>query len=283
MVNDQLLDWDSAASGNMGRNLDPESMFKQFDLGMSESFKYLVAMEQNIINSINQITGINENRQGITAASSTATAQQSDISNSRTITEALFFGFSGFVNRVVKAIVDASAVSWAFYKTEKGEQILGTDKFEFLKVTQELGFRDYGVYIEDGSKYMEINEKIQMVMQMAINAKTIDAMDVMNVLLAETLAQKKSYLEEAMIRTQKIAQEQIQAQNQANAQMQEQQLATQLQIANDDREDRQMAVKEEIVLQGQVDMEKDNNKARNDMSIQNLKGQQDIILNTNPE
>jgi len=193
------------------------------------------------------------------------------------------FGFSGYVARVIKAIVDASAVSWAFYKTEKGEQILGTEKFQFLKVTQELGMRDYGVYIEDGSKYMEVSQKIDAVMQMAINAKTIDAMDVMNVLLAETLAQKKAFLEEAMIRTQKIAQEQMQAQNQANAQMQQQQLATQVQIAQENREDAQMAVKEEIILQGQVDIEKDNNKARNDMALQNMKGNQDIILNTNSE
>jgi len=283
MTNDQLLDYDSAAAGNMGRNLDPANMFKEIDMGLSKSFPELVALEQNIINSINQITGINENRQGITAASSTATAQQSDIANSRTITESLFFGFSGYVARVIKAIVDASAVSWAFYKTEKGEQILGTEKFQFLKVTQELGMRDYGVYIEDGSKYMEVSQKIDAVMQMAINAKTIDAMDVMNVLLAETLAQKKAFLEEAMIRTQRIAQEQMQAQNQAQAQMQQQQLATQLQIATDDREDKQNAVKEEIILQGQVDIEKDNNKARNDMALQNMKGAQDIILNTTPE
>jgi len=65
--------------------------------------------------------------------------------------------------------------------------------------------------------------------------------------------------------------------------MQQQQLATQLQIATDDREDKQNAVKEEIILQGQVDIEKDNNKARNEMALQNMKGAQDIILNTTPE
>lgn len=283
MVNDQLLDWDSAAAGNLGNRLDPANMFKQFDLGMSDSFQYLVAMEQNIINSINQITGINENRMGITAASSTATAQQSDISNSRTITEALFYGFSGYVNRVMKAIVDASAVSWAFYKTEKGEQILGSEKYQFLKVTPELGYRDYGVYIEDGSRYMEINQKIEAVMQMAINAKTIDAMDVMNVLLAETLAQKKTFLEEAMVRTQKIAQQQIEAQNQAQAQMQQQQLATQVQIAADNREDEQKNQKDNIILQGQVQVEVDDNKAKNEMYKQNLKASQEAVLNSNPD
>jgi len=58
MTNDQLLDYDSAAAGNMGRNLDPSNMFKEIDMGLSKSFPELVALEQNIINSINQITGI---------------------------------------------------------------------------------------------------------------------------------------------------------------------------------------------------------------------------------
>lgn len=280
MTNDKLLDWDSAAAGNLGRNLDPANMFKSFDLGLSDSMQMLLAMEQNVVNNLNQLSGISDNRMGQTMASSTATAQQSDISNSRDITEALFYGFSGYVNRVIKGIVDASAVSWAFYKTEKGEQILGADKYNFLKVTKELGYRDYDVYIEDGSKYMEINEKIQQVMNLGINAKTIDTMDVMNVLLAETLSEKKAFLEEAMMRTQAIAQQQMEAQNQAAAQMQQQQLQTQLQIANDDREDRQAAEIEKVVVQGQVQMEVDNNKAKNEMYRTNLEAQNDIIINT---
>ena len=283
MINDQLLDWDSAAAGNLGNRLDPANMFKQFDLGMSDSFQYLVAMEQNIIQSLNQITGINENRMGVTAASSTATAQQSDIQNSRTITEALFYGYSGLVQRIIKGIVDATAVSWAFFKSEKGEYILGSEKYGFLKVTQELGLRDYGVFIDDGSQYMEISQKIQAAMEMGINAKTIDPMDYMNVMLAETLAQKRTFLEQAMVRSQQIAMKQIEAQNQAMAQQQQQALATQIQIAQEDREDKQASEKENIVLQGQVDMEIDNNKARNDMFKDNLRAQNDIILNTNPE
>lgn len=277
MSNESLLTWDSADSGNMGRNLDPANMFKSFDLGMSSSVQYLMAMEQNVIGALNQITGINENRMGVTAASSTATAQQSDIANSRTITEALFYGFSGYVSRVLKGIVDASAVSWAFYKTEKGEQILGSEKYGFLKVTQELGLRDYGVHIEDGTKYLEIVEKIDAVMQLGINAKTLNAIDVMNVMWAETLSQKKAFLEEALIRSERIAMQQMEAQNAAAAQMNEQQLATQLQIAQESREDAQVNEKDNIVLQGQVDMEIDNNKAKNDMFKQSQKIEGDII------
>jgi hypothetical protein len=281
ITNDGILDIDSAQAGQNGSRYNPNDIIKSIDLGLSDTFAYLVTLRNDIRNELNQITGINDNRMGVTAASSTATAQQSDISNSRTITEALFYGYSGYVKRTLQQVVNASAVSWAFFKLEKGEQILGSAKFSFLqKITKEIGYRDYGVHIEDGSHYMEISQKIEAVMEMAINAKTIDTMDVMNVLLAETLSQKKAFLREAMERMAKIAQQQQEADNQAQAQMQQAQLETQIQISDADREDRQNATKEEIILTGQVQMEVDNNKSKNELYKQNMKGQQEIITNT---
>lgn len=280
LVNDGLYDYDSAQAGNLGTRLDPANILKTVDLGLSDTFQYLITLRNDIRNELNQITGINENRMGITAASSTATAQQSDISNSRTITEALFYGFSGYTKRVFQAIVNASSVSWAFYKLEKGEQILGSDKFNFLQITKDIGYRDYGVHIEDGSAYMEISQKIQSVMEMAINAKTIDTMDVMNVLLADTLAQKKAFLREAMERMQQIAQQQQEANNQAQAKMQQQQQQTQLQMATETREDDQQNQKDLVILGGQVQMEVDDNNNKAKMYQQNLKSQAEIIKAT---
>jgi len=280
ITNDGVLDIDSAQAGQNGSRFNPNDIIKTIDLGLSDNFSFLVALRNDIRNELNLITGINENRMGVTAASSTATAQQSDISNSRTITEALFYGFSGFTKRVMQQIVNASAISWAFYKVEKGEQILGSDKFNFLQVTKDVGYRDYGVFIEDGSAYMEISQKIDTVMQLAINAKTIDTMDVMNVMLAETLAQKKAFLREAMERMNAIAQQQQEANNQAAAQMEQARLDQQLQIANDDREDRQNQEAAIVKLQGEVQMLVDNNKAKNNMHELNLKGQQEIIKST---
>ena len=282
MVNDQMIDYDSSAAGNAGaRNLDPANMFKQFDLGLSDSFQYLLAMRNDIVNQLNEITGINENRMGITAASSTATAQQSNISNSRTITEALFYGFSGFVSRVMQGIVDSTAISWAFYKIEKGEQILGADKFRFLQVTREIGYRDYGVYIEDGSKYMEISQKIEKMMEFSLNAKEIRPKDALNVLLAETMSQKKAILENSWVEMQKVIQESNAAQQQNDAAMQEQALQTQIQIAQEDREDLQKASQDDIVLSAQMQMEIDNNKAKGKMFETQIKAENDIINKSN--
>ena len=283
LVNDGIIDWDSSAVSNQGgRYLDPANMFKTVDLGLSESFQQLLAFRDSIRHELDNITGVNENRMGITAASSTATAQQSDIANSRTITESLFYGFSGFVQRVMLGVIQSSAISWAFYKLEKGEQILGSEKFRFLQVTQDIGFRDYGVTVEDGSRYMEVSQKIEAMMQVSLNAKEIRPMDALNVLLAETVAQKKAFLESSWVEMKKIMQESEQANNQMQQQIAEQQNATNLQIAKEDREDAQQNQKDNIILQGQVQMEVDNNKAKNSLYETNLKTQADIIKTQPP-
>lgn len=276
--NDQFLEYDSSAAGNQsGIKIDITSMFKEIDLGLSQSFQYLLTMKQDIINTLNQITGINETRQGITAASSTATNAQNDIANSRKITEALFYGMHGFTNRVIKGIVDSSAISWAFYKLEKGEQILGAGKFRYLQMTREVGYRDYGVHVEDGGKYMEIRNDIKRMMEFSLNAKEIRPMDALNVLLSNTVAEMKSKLENSWTEMQKVMQQSQQSEQQAAAQAQQQALQTQVQIAQENREDIQRAEKENIILKGQIQEQVDNNKAKNDMFHTGIQNEHDII------
>jgi len=279
--NDQFYEYDSSAAGNTSqRNLDPQNMFKELDLGLSQSFQFLLAMKQDIINTLSQITGINEGREGNTAASSTATNAQNDIANSRIITESLFYGMNGFVTRVMKGIVDSSAISWAFYKLEKGEHILGASKLKYLQLTKDIGYRDYGVHVEDGGHYMEIKQDIKRMMEFSLNAKDIRPMDALNVLLSTTVAEMKNKLENSWVEMQKVIQQQNEANNQAQAQMNEANLQTQIQIANENREDIQNSAKEEIVLKGQVQMQVDNNKANNDMHLTSLQTENDIINNT---
>jgi hypothetical protein len=281
-MHDQIVFYNSASAGNYGgRPIDPSTLFKTMDLGMSDSFPQLIAMKNDIINNLNQITGINESREGNIAASATATNAQSQIANSRTITEPMFYGMNEFVQRLLQSVVDHSAVSWAFYKTEKGEQILGADKFKFLRVTHEMGYQNYSAHIEDGSKYMEITQNMKELIGFSLNAKEIRPMDALKFNLAETMAEKKQVLEQSWADMQAIVQQSqerdIQAQNE-NAQMQQQ---TQLQIAQENREDIQNASKEDIVLKGQVQMEVDNNKARNSMTEQQIKSQNDLLTNNN--
>lgn len=283
VAQDGVYEYDSSAAGNLsGRQLDPAMLFRMVDLSNIDSLQFYDVLLNNIEAQISQITGINENRQGVTAASSTATAQQSDIANSRTMSEPLFYGFSGFVKRVMKAVVDKSAISYAFYKSEEGEQVLGAERFAFLKATIDLAYRDYNIEIEDGSRYMEIAGKIEKMMEVSLNAKEIRMMDALNVLLAETVAQKRAFLVNAWEEMQSRMEKQQAAEQKSAAQQSQQQLQTQLQIEEGNREDLQQAAKDEIVLKGQVQIEVDKAKAENDAMLLHQKTMGDIVTKTEP-
>ena len=279
--NDQFLDYNSAADGNFsGRTFDPTNAFKELDLGLSASFQYLLNMKQDIINNLNQITGINESREGNIAASATATNAQSQIANSRTITEPMFYGMNEFVQLLLSNVVNYSAISWAFFKLEKGEQILGSAKHKFLQVTKEIGYKNYGVHIEDGSKYMEINQRMQQLLEFSLNAKEIRPMDVLKFNLADTLAEKKTILTQSWVEMQKAVQESQERDHQAQQQIQEMQMQNNIQLQKESVEDMQANEKDNIMLTGEVKMQVDNNQARNKM-FENNQQSQDNLLNNN--
>jgi len=138
----------------------------------------------------------------------------------------------------------------------------------------------YNIEIEDGSRYMEIAGKIERMMEVSLNAKEIRMMDALNVLLAETVAQKRQFLVSAWDEMQKRVEASNAQEQEAAAAMQQQQLQTQLQIAAENREDLQKQETDSIILKGQVQMEVDNNKAKNDSDLLSKKIGGDIITKT---
>ena len=277
-ANDQFLDYNSAAAGNLyGKSIDPANMFKEIDLGVSSAFQYLIVMQSNIINMLNQITGINESREGNIAASSTATNATAAIQNSRTITEAIFYGMNIFTQKFLQDITNLSAISWAFYKTEKGEQILGSDRFNFLKVTQAEGYKNYGVFIDNGSEYMDAKQIMKEMVSYSLNAKEIRPLDAFKVLTAETKAQMDAAFKQSWAEMEASRQQAAQVQGQQQAQMSQSQQQNQYQMHQEDLMQTEKNNKEDIVLKGQVQMAIDNNKTSGKLFEQNQKQTAELL------
>lgn len=278
VLNDGIVSFNSAGAGNFsGRNLDLTNAIKEIDLGLSASLEYSLRLQDNILNQLNQITGINENREGQIAASSTATNANSAISASRTITEPIFYGMNGLEKRVLHSIVNTSALSWAFYKIEKGEQILGTEKFKYLQATKELGYKDYGVNIEDGGRYMEMRKDMKELMLISLNAKEIRPMDAYKVLMSETTASMSAALESSWEQMQIAAAKSDQANNQVQQQIQEMKLRQQVDLAREDREDKQLATLTEIDASADAQIRIDDNKMKGKIFENQHKAENDII------
>jgi hypothetical protein len=255
LANDSFIDWDSSAAGNTsGRNLDISQMIKELDLGLSSSFPQLIALKQDIQNTIDRLSGINENREGIIAASSTATNAQSSIQASRTMTKHMDYATGLFIEKVLTKIAETTKVSWGLFKAEKGEIILGAEKFKFMRATSDIAYSDYAVYLDDGGRFLEVKQQMRLYMEASLNAKEIRPQDVLELELSESLSEAKSILKNSYEVLEKARQEEqgraLEAQSQnAQAQMQGQQ-----QLAQEDREDRQLHDIDKIDKQADADI-----------------------------
>jgi hypothetical protein len=271
-ANDGFVVYNSMAEGNMAkRNLDLKGMLQSIDLGFSDSFRELVALKSDILNTLDRVTGINELREGAAPASSTVTNAQQGLQNSRTITAPLFYQMQQFIEHTMVRIVEATKISWAFYKLDKGEQILGSEKFKYMQVSRELGYRDYGVHIADGGRYNKIRQRMQSYIELALNAKEIHISDALRFEIAETTVEAKHVFDEALARVQQIAQQQAAQEQQAAMAQQQQMLAAQEQQQQQDVQNVMAIESQKIADKTQSQMAIDDNKAQNKVIEQNHK------------
>jgi hypothetical protein len=268
VINDGFVDFDTSADGNeSGRELNLRDLIQVLDLGLSTSFQQLIMLKNDLRQTLDLITGINENRQGDIAASSTVTNAQIAITASKNITTPLFYGMNKFTERVLMKMCEYYKLSYGFYKVEKGRQILGDTQQKFLVVEKEVGYQDYGVTIQDGGRYAEMKNKIMALAQVSLNAKEIRLEDLMQLETAESYTEAKNILKNAWKSIQQVAAEQQQMQMQSQQQMQAQQLQAQQQMALENREDMQASRIEEINAKTQGQIMIDNNKMGKQMIV----------------
>lgn len=285
VVNDGFTVFSPSAQGNAtGRQMTPAELIQQVDIGFSESFPRLVEMKREMQTTLDRLIGINEQREGNTMASETATNAQSDKRASQVMTEGLFYLMGLFTNRVLDLLCETTKLTWGIYKKEKGRVILGDKLFNFMEITETLAQQDYGVFLADGGKEMRLREKWEQDAQAALNAKDLRFKDIVQSDMATTLVEYrdillKAYDEMEQIRSASAAQEQ-----QANAETQKRALETQIQIAKEDREDRQLNEKDNIRLKADEEIRIGKSlglhKAKNDLILASHDAEQQNLLNS---
>jgi len=266
MANDSFIDVDSSASGNFAnRNLSGMELFKEFDLGLSQSVQQLLALKDQILMTMDRLTGINETREGSIQASATVTNSQQAIENSRTQTAPIYYAMELFTEQVLIRIAEASKISYAFYKQDEGEQILGSEKFKYMQVGVDIGFRDYGVYLQSGGRYNEIKAKMRSMMEFSINAQQITPLEVLKFEMSETFVEAKQIFEDAYVRVQENAIRQQQADAQNQQAMQQQMLQQQQAMHEQQLQETRALMLEKIGAETEGQIAIDDNKSGNKM------------------
>ena len=261
LANDNFVNINTSASGNMAMKDVANALgIKEVDLGLSQSFPSLVNLARELKIMLDELSGVNPDRAGQTAASSTATNAQSNISNSRIITEHWFFLTGMFCEKVFTKIAQQRKLIWGLYKPNKARIVLGDEKFGCMEATRDLAYCDYGIKFIDGGKEQVIRRRIFGLAEASLNAKELRYQDVMEMEMAETLSEARAILNKAWKEIQAVsAQRQAQGE-QAQGMMNQQNLQAQMEMANADREDKQIQEKEIVVLKADEQIRIDNNK-----------------------
>lgn len=251
-------------------------LIQELDLGLSQSFKILLELKYNIENTIDKISGINENREGYGKASQTATGANQSIEQSRSITKDLFYCHNLFMQELLRKLLEKRKTNWDWIESTQGSILLGNMFSKHLKVTREITNDDYGVALTDGRKEQEIRMKAERYFEAEINAGNLRTKDVVAFQRSRNLNAGISILEQAWEEVQKIANEQMKSKEKIASQ----QLQASRQMAIEDREDwqahetdlKRMDIgKEMIKIGGQGSMKDNANETQESIADKNQK------------
>lgn len=238
--------YNSSAEGNRsGTEADSNKVgIGAINLGQSQSLMVLLNQAMDIERVMDRITGMNDNRIGLSKATSTATANINNIEASRSMTYDLFFFMSDYIERVLEKLCEKTKINVLYEGEDSRQFIYDDDQIKYLLSTKELVFDNYGVSVTDGKKERDILQRIEGLFPQEINAGLLRTKDVAKFYMETSFASAIKILDKAHEELAALRQQEERAkQETANKQIE-----ANLQIAKDDREDKQNHDKEMEVL-----------------------------------
>lgn len=243
---DGVIRYNSSAEGNRsGTEADSNKVgIGAINLGQSQSLMVLLNQAMDIERVMDRVTGMNDNRIGLAKATSTATANVNNIEASRSMTYDLFYFMANYIELVLEKLCEKTKIN-VLYKGEDSRQfIFDDDQIKYLLSTKELVFDNYGVSITDGKKERDILQRIEGLFPQEINAGLLRTKDVAKFYMETSFASAikildKAHEELAALRQQEEKNKQATANKQIEAN---------IQMSQEDREDKQNHDKEMEVL-----------------------------------
>lgn len=215
------------------------NFIQSVDLGLPQSFGVMLELKREIEQTIDKITGINEEREGYSKASATATGARQNIDASRSITKDLFFMHQIYGSLVITKLVDRVKLNRKYLESKKGI-FLDDDDVSFLRTIEDLSMDDFAAYLTDGRSYQEIKDFAMQLFPQEINAQQLRTKDVIRFRASQSLAEGLEVLDKAWGELDKIRQDALQQKSDSEAQDRK----LKYQVAKEDREDWQAHEKE---------------------------------------
>ena len=279
-----LVEINSAAEGHYGAEnvIGKIKPIDTIDLGPSSALPSLFNLAIDIERSMDRITGLNDDRQGVTKATTTATTNINNLEASQSMTYDIFYFVNLFINKGLTTLAEKTKINWAFLGEDGRLVPYGDDVVKYMKATKDLTNDDYLVFISDGRKEFEIKAKAERWFDTQLNNQMISTMDAIDFWRTESLGEGLNVLKRA--EEKRIAYERENRDVQIS--MEQEKLRNARQMALENREDEQKHEIDLEIIKGEIkegieqtkiygkgQMDKEKAIVENDISLANEQNQ----------
>lgn len=197
------------------------------DAEYGQSIQSQVALLEFIKNEMSDIIGISKQREGQISNRETVGGVERATLQSSHITEWLFLTHDDVKKRAIECFLETAKISMRG-RNKKFQYILPDFSRVMVDIDgDEFAECDYGLVVDNGSNIQELNQKMDVLAQAALQNQTLNFSAIMKLYNSSSIAEKQRMVEKNELELQQRQEQQQQQQ----LQMQQQQLQQQAQIA----------------------------------------------------
>ena len=257
-----------------GREGGKPAQFNQItalDLTMSNVIAEYIQLMDKIEELAGTISGITQQREGAVSSSGMVGNVERAVVQSSHITEPLFWVHAQCKRRVLNMLLNTAKGAWEETGKQKLQYIFDNGERAFLDITPKFYYEDMDVFVSDTSKDMENIQKLQQLIQPAMQngASLLEA--------AEVLTNDNFNIIKQKLKDMQTRQEQMQQQQQEAEAQQQQQLQ---QMQNESKQQELMLQEAQMDLQ-RYQIDQDNQTKIAVAQINAYRGTEDMDQNKN--
>tara|TARA_R110002012_G_scaffold70268_1_gene181149 strand:+ start:4779 stop:7013 length:2235 start_codon:yes stop_codon:yes gene_type:complete len=213
-----------------GQETSKFNQFQQIDFTLSSSVKQLIELKLMLEQTAGQISGVSPQREGSVSQYEYVGNVQRSVVQSSLSTKGWFYQHNEVKKMIFERMCNLMKICWS--EGKKAGYILGDGGYKFLSVLPDIALNDYGVFIGDSGKDDAMKQMVQQMSQAALQSGSLNMLDAIKVLKADSLNEAEIILERGMDSMKKMQQQAQNAQQEQQAAMQQEQ-AQQAQIESE--------------------------------------------------
>jgi hypothetical protein len=258
------------------------NQFQQFDMTLSNSVSQYIEISSMIDRYMDEVSGINEARQGIIQSSSQAVGvtKMASVQSSLT-TESMFTVFKQFSENIYNYIAGLAKIAWV--DKERFSPVIGDAGIDFLKNDVDLALDDYAVFIEDVPEGINDPQMLNQMIMGAVQSGALDFVQAIKLLNSSDIDYAIRTMERYMMEKERKEMQAAEADRQAQAENQQAQAQAMQQMKSMEAEQAMNTINLTKQKEGENELRKIASKGKIDLVKQSMKekGDSDRLNSTN--